>query len=176
MIYLLVSAGIFIVILGVQVLVHRTVLAHGSVAFRLFGLYLIGALMVVFCMRWLPLAYNPSSCTQRVWCYPLPGSAIAMYLLLAVDWIVMSISPILGDESPSSTIVQRLSVAQPRRYQDIVSFFSDERLIIKRLQDMIASGWIRRVSGERYQALPWGQHIVRWIIWYRSLLCVSESG
>lgn len=99
---------------------------------------------------------------------PLLVTANIIYILLSLAYLLFFLSPFMGDESPSSKIFLLLRRGDLSDRQ-IVSNFSNQKLIEQRLEDMIDVGWLRK-SGNIYVCTSYGRVISGMIRFYRKIL------
>lgn len=105
----------------------------------------------------------------------LPFSTMIIFLLLALAFIIFSISPLLGDESPTSKILLLIRKKKQMSYDQIKTKFSNEKLIKKRLDQMMNLGWIKH-AGRGYKTKDKGRRIADVIHFYRKILGWSSFG
>jgi hypothetical protein len=107
--------------------------------------------------------------------HPLPLTALALYLSAAAALVAVSMTPLLGDESPSSKILLFVIRTGPASVRSIRKQLSDDDLVDKRLRDMVREGWITESKGS-YRMLPKGRMIAAMISRYRRVLGWESGG
>ena len=117
---------------------------------------------VVYWIAWLPGV-------------ALSGTALALYVLLSVVAIIVSMTPLLGDDSPSSRILLYVVGKQKVSAREINTLFSYDGLVGKRIDDMVSQKWVMR-QGKDLFVLPAGIRIAVLINWYRSMLGLNGTG
>jgi len=172
MIYVLISISVFLLMVLLQLVLHRFLLARGIVSFHTFWIFVVGGIADLIFIRHLSLSVVPDT---TLWYYPLPLSGLMVYVACCIDWAILSSSPILGDESPSTKIVHFLSVFGVGRKQQLINLFSQDALIDKRLRHMETTGWVKKIQG-RYVAIGSGKRIATVLRWYRALLRMEVTG
>jgi hypothetical protein len=71
-------------------------------------------------------------------------SSIIFYILLSMAYIVVTATPSLGDESPSSRIILFIKKSGSLTKKEIIGDFSDKLLVEKRISDLLKSEYIRK--------------------------------
>jgi hypothetical protein len=166
MISIIISLVIFLLTFSVYILLQRTVLGNNFVIIKTYLIF-FGGLIVdsVFEYRYISVNNVPS----------LPVTSIFLYITLALALIMVSMTPLLGDESPSSKIVLFVRKRKSVPFSDIVNMFSYDNLILKRLDDMIGQSWIKLEKGN-YIILPKGELIASIVLKYRKLINLKLTG
>lgn len=96
--------------------------------------------------------------TFNFWKVPLMITSSIVFLLLIPFYILFYICTEI--ESPSMKILLLVKQYGEIFYQDLRNNFTDQTLIIPRLQDLISSGYIS-FDGRYYRILPKGTTLVR---------------
>lgn len=102
-------------------------------------------------------------------------TALTVFVLLTMSYMVMTASLILGDESPSSKIILEVEKKPGISESKLITLFSDKKLVDKRLEDMLSSGMITQ-RGRSFMILPKGQILVFYVTLYHKLLGWKELG
>jgi hypothetical protein len=105
----------------------------------------------------------------------LPITAIILYGFISLAFIVVSATPLLGDESPSSKILLMVNKKNGIAFSEIKKFFSTNDLILKRLDDLRKQSWIEK-KNHMYYILPVGTMIAKIVSIYRKLLDCNLIG
>lgn len=151
--YVIASIVIFFLCVFLHVLTHRILVVTHKRSVWSYAIFSIGFIICVLFVRFAPLYL----------------SVITLYCLLVLFYAILTATPYLGDESPSSKIlliVRRLKEVSRRQ---ILAYFSQHLLVDKRLDDLEKSGWIT-VKNNRCYLSRSGKRIARWIGFYRSIL------
>jgi len=80
-----------------------------------------------------------------------------------------------GDESPSSKIILLVAKYKNLALNELLSNFSDQQLVYKRLDDLVKAGLIEKINN-RYFAKPKGKLLIRLIEIYRAVLNWNQTG
>lgn len=106
----------------------------------------------------------------------LPFTTILFYAFLSIFYCIYAMSPFLGDEGPTAKILSALSThPQGLTEYRLRSVLSNVEVIDKRIDDLTNSGWITK-KDSRFIPTRSGTRIAQGILWYRSVLHVSQSG
>jgi hypothetical protein len=162
----LITVCVFLVFIPVHIGVHKTLRNSGIITFLSGAIFFIGFIF-------LSVYFFSSVISKDFSGFPLTMTII--YILLAADYMVEIATPVLGDESPSAKILYLLQKKIKMNKDQIVSRFSDDRLIGKRLTDLIGSEMIS-FSGKKYFILPAGNKIMNLIIVFRKMMRMENAG
>lgn len=171
MIFIVASVILFILTVLVHIFFHRWLMGRGGVTIKIFSVFLFGFILNAFSILFL---FH----TRKWGVIPLPVTSVFLYGLLSLSYIIFFASPFLGDESPSSKILLLVKKNGRMSLEKIKDNFSDEKLILKRLKDMMKAGLIEEKGGsqKKYRILPKGQKIVMFITFYRRLMACNLIG
>lgn len=104
-----------------------------------------------------------------------PVTALVLYMAASSVTITVSMTPLLGDESPSSKILVCVMHRREMSAADLRALFSDRQLVAKRIGDMLAQQWITEHNGT-YTVTPRGHLLASAIGAYRRMLGMRLSG
>jgi hypothetical protein len=97
-----------------------------------------------------------------------PFSCTLLYLILLMDYLVFSASPLLGDESPTSSIYLMLQ-KKKLTYDELKKNINNKNFILKRCNILNNSNMMYR-NNDRYVLTDLGKKFIRLIKVYRELL------
>ncbi len=154
--YLFLPIAIFITSAFAHVLVFRILKKFKIVSFKSTTVFLIGLIINIF---WLKL--------------PLP--AVFLYLLLSGIYIIFLTGPILGDPSPSFTILTKLRKKKMMDKKEIMAGFSDWNLVGKRIAGLTSAKLIVK-KGHKYFVTKRGREMAAIVNGYRNFLHWKAGG
>lgn len=105
----------------------------------------------------------------------LPYTSIALYLFCSLAYLSIAGAPILGYESPTTKILIGLRRKGPLTEKQILSLFTYDEVIGKRINGLIQSKWIAEYNNT-FSVTKRGNHIASFFIAYRRLLRLSKGG
>lgn len=171
MIYLVASFFTFLLMTFLHIFLFRFLAQRGVKTLRTVGVYLFGFIISLFIFGFFQTLANP----KTIFWWPLPLTSIVLYSQLSFLYLIFFTSPYLGDESPAAKIIFLVKKNGRLSYEKIKREFSDEELVIKRLDDLVKSGLIIRQKDNYYSAKS-GQRLARIINFYRRLLHWGKGG
>lgn len=95
----------------------------------------------------------------------LPISLAAIYVLLSVISAILYVGVLVEGETPTSLILSSFARDKTQTITSLMSLFTEDMLLWRRLRDLMASGLVER-RGTRYMITKKGAWIVRCIRWY----------
>ncbi len=120
---------------------------------------LIGMTYLLISFHWIPAD----------WALKLPWSSFVCYVLFCI-WYLGELTTVQYS-SPSMKILRALMVHPDKKITaaEVKSLFSDQELILDRLDDLVLNGHVRK-EGNRYEVLLRGKLIMTAFQSYRELL------
>ncbi len=164
------SIFIFISTVVVHVYLHRLLKRHSINTLKtifIFPIGVIGTVLIVFTQDHLP--------SGSLWTLPLPLTSLALYGLMATLHVMLFASYFFNAESPSAKLLFMVRRKGALARHRIFSSFSNESLILKRLEGLVVSGYARK-KGAAWTITPKGARAASLIEWYRSLLRWDKGG
>ena len=162
MILIGVSIVVFFLTTCLHVLIHRFLISKGIVTFKTVAIFVVGFAINAYILIYL----------QRE---GFTFSAIAIYGFLVADYLAFFASPYLDDPSPSSKLILLIQKLKKASYKDLQKYFSNEELIIKRINDLVKSNLISK-KYDRYHILPKGKLLLFFIHAYQALIRWERVG
>lgn len=162
MIYLLLSFFIFISAVILHIILQKTILI-----FSLGFLINSTLLMTLPSLTW--------SNNMSWWTFALPLSASGLYLILSSLYLIYYANISYDEGSPSAAIYSRVRKLGKINYSAILKHFSNQDLIVKRLNNLSQIGFIEK-RGNNYFILPKGKLVVIFFNLYRKILNWDEGG
>jgi hypothetical protein len=107
-----------------------------------------------------------------LWAVPLFAVSTAIYLLLIPIYLVFYFST--QQMSPSKKVMLLL-FERPRSSAELEPFFTDEEMIIPRIQDLLMTGCMAQQNG-RYVLTSSGVHMAQAYAFYQGLLGRKKGG
>lgn len=157
--------------LGVSILMHIIInklrIILGISRFGTLCVFIVGLVGSIFTTLWL-LGHVVSGIS-------LPYTSVMLYVFCSLAYLSIAGAPILGNESPTTKVLIGLRRKGPLSKKQILSLFTYDEVIGKRINDLIQSQWIER-KGNRVIVTKRGAHIVSFFLVYRKLLRLSEGG
>lgn len=175
MLYVSISLAVFILTVILHILTHKILLKFSYENYKIFiPVFILGFIVDVFII--LSLSNNILNGTGNYnwWTEKFIWTPLMLFILLTISFFVFFSSP-LGEESPSSVILLLIRKAKRLTGNQILSRFSDDRLIKKRLDYLTILGWIRK-KDKMYSILPKGDMIAAKIFIYRKILGWEKFG
>ena len=175
MLYLTVSIAAFCLTLTAHVIIYRLfkkIDADILIAFLTFAVgFILAGSLVYFIFR----QYQINNAGDNLWLRPLPLTAVVVYLLLSVAYLIFFLAPYLGEDSPTSTILIMLKKNNRRTFGQIRTKFTNQKLIGLRLVKFIDGGYVRK-HHNKYFILPKGKLVATIINFYRQILGWNTFG
>lgn len=147
----------FLLTVFCHIILHRWLQKYGYKTFKTIVIFFIG----FFINAWILLS--------PFYVFTFSFSAIVLYGLLSLVYILLFTSPYLEDLSPSFSIILLLNRYHMLRSNEIMNNFSDKIVIVKRLEALVHSGKIRK-NNSRYIITTSGRRIIGFIDLYRRIL------
>jgi len=107
--------------------------------------------------------------------YSLPITSSIVFFVLSSMYILYFGSAFYGDYSPSSKLYMYLLKHKTATYTDIKNLFSDQELVLNRLNDLSSVGFVYKKK-DNYFIGPKGKITAKIIKCYRKLLGWKSSG
>lgn len=175
MIYIFFSLIFFVVTVMVQIIVHKILLVYGKRTFATIHVLTLGCFVHALLQYLLFQSNSQSSLNENLWLLPLPWSASFLYVLLFFFYITYSASPYLGQEGPTSKILNLFRRHPYLTEQQIFKSFTDQETVLARIDDLMKSGWVTKDRG--YLKLnSFGKVLARFILFYRNILGLHIGG
>jgi len=170
MVYILLSLFLFITTVFCHVILHRFLVTRQIRTYKTIYIFGLGFLLTFGILVYF--SYNLAGGTGWDMQIPITGSII--YALLSFLFYIYFGNAYLGEDSPSARIFFHLEKG-PKSYEEIISYFSDETLIIKRVRNLKDAGLVREEKG-RYKATTRGKFMMSIFEIYRKLLSWDKGG
>lgn len=168
MIYLISAISIFLLSFFIHLLLFKINSKFTVWSFAIYPCGLLINLVVTF-------AVIPSFVSHAGWWgIPLSFSANLLFLLLLGVYFIFLTSILLEDESPATKIFRQIKNQEKARFEELVKTFSDDDLIVKRLQELRKSGLI--TGPKVYRLTARGKNMMKIICFYRKALSWQSSG
>lgn len=157
--------------LGASIITHiilnklRVVL--GISRFAALGVFIVGLVGVIMTTLWLS--------EQGMTGFALPYTSVALYVFCSLAYLSIAGAPILGNESPTTKILMGLRSRGPLTKKQILTLFTYDEVIGKRINELIQSKWISK-HRNTFFATKRGTTIASFFIAYRRLLGLSDGG
>lgn len=169
MLYISITLIIFFLTVILHIIIHRVLLKFSYESYKIFiPVFIFGFIADIYIILFLPNNSLIEAGNYNWWTERLVWTPILFFILLTISFFVFFLSP-LGEESPSSVILLLIRKAKKLTGNKILSQFSDDKLIKKRLDYLITLGWIQK-KDKMYSILPKGDNIAAKILIYRKLL------
>lgn len=106
---------------------------------------------------------------------PLPLTGIVIYGLLVFLYVIYFKSINLNEPSPSAAIYLLIKNQGEQTEREVLSKFSDKRLVINRLTDLEMEGFIKKREGRLYLTSK-SFYLIKFFIFYSKILGLKEGG
>jgi hypothetical protein len=169
MITIFISFFVFAIVAMTHVLLHRWLITKGIKTFKSTFIFSFGFMMLLF-IFWL----QQISGFYRSYDF-IPITAIIIYMLTSMLYIMLFTSPYTGDISPSTMLLSLIKNSPGLTLPVILKHFSNQELIENRLKNLISQAYVQK-SDQIYKVLPKGKNLIRLIDTYRRLLNWKSSG
>jgi hypothetical protein len=163
---IIITLILFILSVIIHILFHKLLLMFGIKTFK--GVIVFIPLLIILIII---CTLFPDPIVDKI---DFRLTAYFLYILMVLSYILMISSPILGDESSSSKIINLLKVKSFSEYE-LNHFFSNKILIKKRIDDLIKSNLII-LNKNIYYCTNKGKFIAWFFKVYRSLMGWNECG
>jgi hypothetical protein len=168
MLYLVVALFFFVEAVFLHLVVCRQAKAEGLLLKKFLSIALLN-----LSLSWLTFYFIVKDVhLPGIWSVPLWGSATAIYVLLIPIYLVFYFST--QQMSPSKKVMLLL-FERPRSFLELEPFFTDQEMIIPRIQDLLMTGCITDRNG-RYLLTPSGVQLAQGYAFYQSLLGRKKGG
>lgn len=175
MTYIFFSLFVFTVCVLLHVLLYRFLAARGIQTFKTIAVFALGFMVDAVLVIASFTANTASGQGAGISLMPLPLTSILLFAVLAALYVIFFTSPFLGDVSPSGKILFLIEEKGELSYKELQEHFTDEKLIIKRIHDLLQEGLIEN-KNNRYYATKRGERLARFLDKYRSLLHWGKGG
>lgn len=129
---------------------------------------------IIFFLGLIIFAYVVTEELQNIYSlYRLTN--IILYLLLIADYFVLILSPLLGDESPSGSIIRVLNTSHKIKKNVLTNKFSNKLLIYNRIDKLICNKLVQE-RNRKYFSSEKGLLAAKLIQIYRTLLRMNTLG
>jgi len=166
MTHIVVAIGWLAISILTHFLLNKLRLYVGISRSALLGVFIVGCIGCVATYIWY-LPYIQSA-------NPLPLTGICLYIALSLAYMSITASPTLGDQSPSCKIIMHL-IDRPSTKKQLISLFTVETIIGKRISDLIDSKCMIKRKHE-FVITKRGKYLAEILSLYRKLLNLSEGG
>ncbi len=143
----------------------RVILGVSRIA--ILGVFIVGLIGHSITTLWLTTYAAPT--------VSLPYTSTALFVAFSCAYLSITGSPSLGDKSPTTKIIIQLFRHGPQTEKQILSLFTYEEVIGKRINDLIQNKCVRK-KGKMFIVTKRGSQIASFFIAYRRLLRLSEGG
>lgn len=164
MAYLVTSLVVFLFFFFLHVFVHRILEVFGKQTFMSVGIFIAGIAVEAY------VAYTIIPTTGS-----LVMSSIVLYISMAWAYVIFFSAIYLGEVSPSAKIIALVKKKKSVTIGEIIASFSDEEIIVNRLNDTLRAGWIDKRKG-RYTLAANGKRLVVFITVWRKILGITRGG
>lgn len=171
MIYFFLSIIFFLSTVCAHIFLHRVLVSRHIVSYRSIYIFGFGFVTVLCIFFYLSVTFTSFS----FWTTPYPLSASLIYAFLAFLYYIYFGNAYLGEDSPSSRIFFHLEKG-PKTYEQILSYFSDESLVMQRITNLVDAGLVYRMPGQVYTISMKGKILMTVIEGYRALLSWNKGG
>ena len=175
MAYILFALIFFIATVIIQILFHKVLISFGKRTFATIHVISVGCFVHAFIQYQLYQTYSRLSGEGSLWLYPVPITAGFLYVLLFFFYITYSASPYLGQEGPTSKILNLFRKHSSLSEKQVIATFTDQETVHARIDDLVNSGWIRK-EGSYIRLQGFGRILARFILFYRSVLGLKSGG
>ena len=151
--YILLSAALFSLTVILHILLHRILIRFGINTFKTVIIFFPGLLFTWF----------------------LPLGAIVLFLIYSGIYLIYFVNVYIGEASPSAQIYFLIKNSQANSEEKILGHFSDQELVVKRLNNLADSGLAVK-KGTKYYPESKGRVIVFFFEVYRKILGWEEGG
>lgn len=165
MIYVQISILLFFVSVLVHIGIHKLLLKIGIITFKAWFVFLLGFILNSYIL----FSYSTRASTKELFFVSL-----LIYPLLALDYILIIMTPYLGYISPSSKIILLLKKKGMTR-KEILNHFSNQEEIDQRLTDLLNDRLIQKTRSH-YTIQNKGTMFLRFISFYRNVFNLRSTG
>lgn len=170
MLFLILSLSFFLVTIAGHIFLHRFLVRQGIKSYRSIYIFGFGLVWTFFI-----LLYVSANMTSSFWWnVKAPIASSLIYALLSFIYYIYFGNAYLGEDSPSSRIFYHLEKG-PKTYEQILSYFSDESLILKRLRNLVDAKLIEHKDG-MYVVTQRGKLMMFIFERYRHVLSWNKGG
>lgn len=171
MIYFILSILFFLLTICAHIFLHRILVKRNIVSYRSIYIFGFGFLFTILFLFYISVSVSPNS----FWSLQYPLSSSFVYALLAFLYYIYFGNAYLGEDSPSSRIFYHLQTG-PKSYEQILSYFSDDSLVGKRVVNLLDAGLVSQSRDSRYTVTSKGIFLMTIIEVYRNLLHWNKGG
>ncbi len=169
MIFLLIAVSFFMVCILLHIQLHNFLAKRNIMTLKTVYIFIAGALLLAVTLQTLgPFVRSITAISDAIK-EPLFFSSLCLYILLSVSFTIFFASPFLGDESPSSKIYLLLKKNGTMTKEELLSYFTDKEIVLKRIDNLIFVGWIE-VKNNHLRVTKKGKFIASLIFFNRTLL------
>lgn len=168
MAYLALNLFIFIICGILHIIIHRFFAKRGIFTLKTALIFLPGLLITIYISGVLPRS-------ETWWNVSIPYSGVIFYILMVGILIIFYTTPSFSSISPSTMILRLLKKNGKMSYRKLKGYFSDESLIIFRLNDLLRDGLIF-LKNDKFRVTPKGNRIVKIIDFYRKIFGWRTGG
>lgn len=155
------SILLFICVTGVHIVVYRVLVACGVKTIKTVAIYGFGLIV----LSWLLLTKHS----------PFPLTAITVYVLVSMLYIMLFTSPLFGQIGPSVKVFLLAKKYPGITKTEILKHFTDKELIDERVQLFISLGLLTKKNNV-FTATARGQSIARIVALYRNIFHWRSGG
>lgn len=107
---------------------------------------------------------------------PYPISSLVLYSLLSLFASYLYVGVLLGGETPSSMILLALKKRSVVSESELCALFSREKLLEKRIDDLISSGLVTKDREGRLFVTKKGEGMMVFVYLYRTIFARATGG
>lgn len=167
MIYIFSTVCWFVITIIVHIMLHKVRLYIGISPIKIAAIFVLGVIGCSITNLW----YLPQSAHQ----ISLPLTSVLLYVSLLCAYATLTASPILGDVSPTTTLLMTLYTKHRLTHQEILALFSHEKVFGKRIKALFEFKFVEKKNSVLVLTKR-GRRYAQLFGIYRKVLKISQGG